>query len=43
MNMPREDRFRLIRIGGERIANVDYGQLFPRLAYVRAQAAQPSK
>lgn len=41
MNMKREDRFQLIRIGGERIANVDYGQLFPRLAYVRARASQP--
>jgi hypothetical protein len=41
MNMPRNARLRLIRIGGERIANVDYGQLFPRLTYVRAQADQP--
>ena len=38
MTMPREDRFRLIRIDGEPIANVDYGQLFPRLAYVTAGA-----
>ena len=38
--MKREDRFRLLRIGtrsqpdGEPIANVDHGQLFPRLAYI---------
>jgi hypothetical protein len=37
--MRREDRFRLLRIRtaalpeGERIANVDFSQLFPRLAY----------
>ncbi len=37
--MPRELRFRHLRIGskampeGEPIANVDFGQLFPRLAY----------
>lgn len=41
MNMAREDRFKIMRISGQRIANVDYGQLFPRLAYVRALAAQP--
>jgi hypothetical protein len=46
--MPREDRFRFLRIGtaahpqGERIANVDYGQLFPRLAYLEANLAPPS-
>lgn len=40
--MPRAMRFDLLRIGtarepaGERICDVDYGQLFPRLAYVRA-------
>jgi hypothetical protein len=38
--MKREDRFRLLRIStrshpdGEPIANVDHGQLFPRLAYI---------
>lgn len=37
MGMPREDRFRLIRVDGEEIANVDFGQLFPRLAYVYAR------
>jgi hypothetical protein len=41
MTMRREDRFRLMRIGGEEIANVDYSSLFPRLAYVRARADQP--
>lgn len=40
--MPRAMRFDLLRIGsakepaGEPICDVDYGQLFPRLAYVRA-------
>lgn len=42
MTMPRKDRFRQIRIGGEQVADVDYQQLFPRLAYARAQAPQPS-
>lgn len=42
MTMPRADRFRQIRIGGEPIADVDYQQLFPRLAYARAQAPQPA-
>ena len=41
LNMERAERFRLIRIAGEPIANVDYMQLFPRLAYARAQAEQP--
>lgn len=40
MSMERSDR-RLIRIDGQPIADVDYQQLFPRLAYVRAQAEQP--
>ena len=37
--MRREDRFKFLRIctkahpEGERIANVDFGQLFPTLAY----------
>jgi hypothetical protein len=42
MNVPRTDRFRLFRIGGEPVANVDYGQLFPRLAYARAWCDPPS-
>jgi hypothetical protein len=41
MSMPRAERFERIRLDGERIADVDYQQLFPRLAYVRAQAEQP--
>jgi hypothetical protein len=40
MTMPRADRFREIRIGGKPVADVDYQQLFPRLAYARAQAPQ---
>jgi hypothetical protein len=45
--MRREDRFRLLRIGtrshpeGEPIANIDHGQLFPRLAYLEAGQAVP--
>ena len=31
--MPRPDRFKRIRICGEPVALVDYGQLFLRLAY----------
>ncbi|WP_439365108.1 hypothetical protein ACNJYD_01235 [Bradyrhizobium sp. DASA03005] len=38
--MERTERKR-IRIDGQRVAEVDYGQLFPRLAYVRAGAPQP--
>lgn len=38
--MERAERPR-IRIDGQRVAEVDYGQLFPRLAYVRAGAPQP--
>lgn len=41
MSMARSERFERIRLDGERIADVDYRQLFPRLAYVRAQAEQP--
>jgi len=41
MNMERTERFRTIRIAGEEIANVDYGSLFPRIAYAHAQAGQP--
>ncbi|MFK4647363.1 hypothetical protein ABIF96_005937 [Bradyrhizobium ottawaense] len=40
MSMARTERAR-IRINGQRVAEVDYGQLFPRLAYVRAGAPQP--
>jgi len=45
--MPRGERFERLRIGtpsnpdGEPIANVDYGQLFPRLAYMLARATPP--
>jgi hypothetical protein len=45
--MRREDRFRFLRIGtrshpeGETIANVDYGQLYPRLAYLEAGQCPP--
>lgn len=41
MSMPRAERFERIRLDGERIADVDYQQLYPRLAYVRAGAEQP--
>ncbi|WP_247970878.1 hypothetical protein [Bradyrhizobium sp. 195] len=41
MGMERVQRFERIRIDGERIADVDYRQLFPRLAYVRAGQPQP--
>ncbi|RAI34434.1 hypothetical protein [Rhodoplanes serenus] len=41
MNMPRADRFRLVRIDGETVVNVDYDQLFPRLAYARALSEPP--
>lgn len=41
MGMERAERFKRIRIDGERIADVDYRQLFPRLAYVRAGKPQP--
>jgi hypothetical protein len=45
--MPRDDRFRLLRIAtaahpqGERIANVDHAQLFPRLAYLQRGLTPP--
>ncbi|EKS34244.1 hypothetical protein [Afipia broomeae] len=41
MSASRTERFERIRLDGEPIADVDYRQLFPRLAYVRAQAEQP--
>ncbi|WP_240535316.1 hypothetical protein [Bradyrhizobium sp. YR681] len=40
MSMERSQREN-IRIDGERVADVDYRQLFPRLAYVRAGQPQP--
>jgi hypothetical protein len=40
MSMKRAERGS-IRIDGEPITDVDYDQLFPRLAYVRAGAEQP--
>lgn len=40
MSMKKEDRQR-IRIGGELIADVDYRQLYPSLAYARARADMP--
>jgi hypothetical protein len=45
--MRRDQRFARLRIGteehreGERVANVDFRQLFPRLAYLRAGKASP--
>jgi hypothetical protein len=39
--MPRPDRFKNIRIGGEPVALVDYGQLFLRLAYAEAGVTPP--
>ena len=45
--MRREDRYRLLRIGtkacpkGEPIGNVDYGQLFTRLAYLEVGQTPP--
>lgn len=42
MTMPREDRFQQIRMNGKPVADVDYQQLFPRLAYARAGASQPT-
>ncbi|HWM47690.1 MAG TPA: hypothetical protein VNR11_12350 [Xanthobacteraceae bacterium] len=40
-NMTRADRFRHLRIGGEPVALVDYGQLFLRLAYAEANIDPP--
>lgn len=42
MTMTRADRFRRIHIGGKPVVDVDYQQLFPRLAYARARAPQPT-
>ncbi|WP_420135053.1 hypothetical protein [Rhodopseudomonas sp.] len=42
MTMSRKDRFRRIRLDGHTgLADVDFQQLFPRLAYARAGAPQP--
>jgi len=41
MSMKREERFRDLRLDQQPVCDVDYRQLFPRLAYVRAQAEQP--
>ncbi|MBR1290160.1 hypothetical protein [Bradyrhizobium ottawaense] len=40
LTMEKAARFQLMRIDSERIAVADYGQLFPRLAYARAQCTQ---
>jgi hypothetical protein len=39
--MPKADRFKFIRIGGEPVAVVDYQQLFLRLAYARVGTPAP--
>jgi hypothetical protein len=39
--MHRPDRFRYLRIDGERIANVDFGQLYLRLAYLHLDLTPP--
>ncbi len=39
--MGREDRLRRLRIDGERVADVDYGQLYPRLCYALEALPQP--
>ncbi|NUU44385.1 hypothetical protein [Tardiphaga robiniae] len=39
--MPRAERFRLLRIEGAQVVNVDYGQLFLRLAYASMRALPP--
>jgi hypothetical protein len=41
MNMEREERFRIIRIDGKKVANVDFSALFPRLAYGLKNIAAP--
>ena len=41
MNMERGQRFTSIRIDGQRIANVDFSALFPRLAYTLVKAKPP--
>ncbi|MBZ9939209.1 hypothetical protein LB518_23130 [Mesorhizobium sp. BR1-1-16] len=39
--MPRMDRFHRLRLGGDPVVNVDYGQLYPRLAYLVADREPP--
>jgi hypothetical protein len=39
--MRRPDRFRCLRINGERVANVDFGQLYLRLAYLEQGLTPP--
>jgi hypothetical protein len=39
--MHRPDRFKCLRIEGERIANVDFGQLYLRLAYLEPGLTPP--
>lgn len=39
--LARSKRFQLIRIKGERVLNVDYGQLFLRLAYASCKQSPP--
>jgi hypothetical protein len=39
--MQRPDRFKCLRIEGERIANVDFGQLYLRLAYLEPGLTPP--
>ncbi|MEK9279886.1 hypothetical protein MTR72_09575 [Bradyrhizobium sp. ISRA442] len=39
--MRREDRYPLLTIGGEPVVNVDYGQLFLRLAYAISKQTPP--
>jgi hypothetical protein len=47
--MRRDDRFRFLRIctkanpDGEHIANVDFSQLFPTLAYHKVGTAPPDR
>ncbi|WP_315742424.1 MULTISPECIES: hypothetical protein [unclassified Bradyrhizobium] len=39
--MPRDQRFRKLSINGEPVVNVDFGQLFIRLAYAQANCQPP--
>ena len=39
--MPRAERFKFLTINGEPVVNVDYGQLFPRLAYALSKRTPP--
>ena len=41
VDMPRADRFRLIRIAGQTVVDVDYSQLQPRLAFAAEGVKQP--